>query len=283
VLHEFVSGYREEIISRCRAKVATRSAPLPIEAEIDRGVPMFLEQLVVELRAGLSSNANITKTATQHGHDLLHHGFTASQVVHAYGDVCQSVTELAVELNAPISADDFRMFNRCLDDAIAGAITEYGRESNRAISGVAAGDSERIAILARQLRNSIHSVTVTLQAIKAGRVGLVGSTATVLDEKLSDAHDLIDRLLAQVDASPPPRRHENDLARDRGIGSSGTRCSNANRNALKHEFAERPAMHRPAHRSALSSLRDCLLRTLNIGSCAVGYIGAGSSCGSVPI
>ena len=38
---------------------------------------------------------------------------------------------MAVERDAPISADDFRTLNRCLDDAIAGAVTEYGRERNQ--------------------------------------------------------------------------------------------------------------------------------------------------------
>jgi hypothetical protein len=31
--------------------------------------------------------------------------------------------ELAVEMNEPISTDDFRMLNRCLDDAIANRIS----------------------------------------------------------------------------------------------------------------------------------------------------------------
>ena len=66
-----------------------------------------------------------------HGHELLLQGFTVSQVVHDYGDVCQAITELAVEMNAPISTDDFRMLNKCLDDAIAGAVTEFGREQNQ--------------------------------------------------------------------------------------------------------------------------------------------------------
>jgi hypothetical protein len=48
--------------------------------------------------------------------------------VHDYGDVCQAITELALAINAPISTDDFRMLNRCLDDAIAGAVTQYTRE-----------------------------------------------------------------------------------------------------------------------------------------------------------
>ena len=50
-----------------------------------------------------------------------------SQVVHGYGDVCQSITDLALHLEAPISVEEFRILNRCLDDAIASAVTEYGR------------------------------------------------------------------------------------------------------------------------------------------------------------
>ena len=37
--------------------------------------------------------------------------------------MCQSITELAVQTDASISANDFRLLNRCLDDAIAGAVT----------------------------------------------------------------------------------------------------------------------------------------------------------------
>ena len=62
-------------------------------------------------------------SAGQHGHDLLLKGFTVSQVVHDYGDVCQTMTELAVETNAPMSTADFHTLNRCLDNAIASAVT----------------------------------------------------------------------------------------------------------------------------------------------------------------
>ena len=128
MLYEFIAVNRAEIIRRCRMKVAMRSIPPPTEAEIDHGVPLFLDQLVDTLRLGLASSPEIGRTALLHGHDLLLQRFTVSQVVHDYGDVCQAITELAVELDAPISTDDFRTLNRCLDDAIAGAVTEYGRE-----------------------------------------------------------------------------------------------------------------------------------------------------------
>jgi len=199
MLHDFIAVHREELISRCRMKVATRSVPRPTQAEIDHGVPLFLEQLVDALRLGRLSTAQIGRTALLHGHDLLLQGFTVSQVVHDYGDVCQAITELAVELNAPISTEDFRTLNRCLDDAIAGAVTEYGRESNQStLDGETARGSERLGFFAHELRNLSNTAILAFEALKRGNVGLAGSTATVLHRSLMATRDLIGRSLAEV-------------------------------------------------------------------------------------
>src|SRR6187200_2448886 len=131
MLDEFIAVNRDEIIMRCRAKVATRSVPPPTDVEIDHGVPVFLDQLRNALQFDEITSPEIGRSAIKHGHDLLLQGFTVSQVVHDYGDVCQAITELAVELNAPISTDDFRTLNRCLDDAIAGAVTEFSRQHSQ--------------------------------------------------------------------------------------------------------------------------------------------------------
>jgi hypothetical protein len=207
MLHEFISTNREEIIVRCRGKVGTRSSPKSTKEEVDHGVPTFLDQLVDELRIGLSPSQAITRTATQHGHDLRRQGFTVSQVVHDYGDVCQAITEIAVERNAPISTDDFRMLNRCLDDAIAGAVTEYGREPDQCIAREAVGESDRLGNLVHELRSSIQTATIALEMIKSGSVVIAGSTGTVLDRSLAGAHGLIDRLLVEVSARPPARKN----------------------------------------------------------------------------
>ena len=198
MLGEFVALHREEIIRRCRAKVATRSDPPPTAAEIDHGVPLFLDQLVDALREGLSSNPEIGISAVLHGHELLRQGFTVSQVVHDYGDVCQSITELAVETRAPISADDFRTLNGCLDNAIAGAVTEYGRERNQStVEGDAVRENERHGFFAHELRNLIQTAMFAFEVIKSGNVGVAGSTGTVLHRSLVGARDLIARSLAE--------------------------------------------------------------------------------------
>src|SRR5687767_10481724 len=200
MLHEFITINREEIVLRCRAKVATRSVPPPTEAEIDHGVPLFLDQLVTTLRGGQGEvNPEISKSAVLHGHDLLRQGFTVSQVVHDYGDICQSVTELALEQDAPISTDDFRTLNRCLDDAIAGAVTEFSHGRNQStLDGADARGHERLGFLAHELRNLLNTSILAFDVLQTGGVGVGGSTGKVLRRNLLGARDLIGRSLAEV-------------------------------------------------------------------------------------
>jgi hypothetical protein len=200
MLHEFVTANRDEIVSRCRAKVASRSVPPVTPDEGDHGVPMFLDQLVTELRVGPTRNQDIANTATQHGGDFLRQGYSVSQLVHDYGDVCQAVTELAVERHADISAEDFRALNLCLDDAIAGAVTEYSAELQKGLAGTGARESGRVATLVRALAVCLDAATVALAAIKSGAVGLTGGTGAVLDRNLAGAKELNDRLLAEFSA-----------------------------------------------------------------------------------
>ena len=199
MLHEFITLNRDEIIRRCRAKVAVRSVPPPTEAEIDHGVPLFLDQLVAALRAGQSSSPEIGSTAVLHARDMHLQGFTVSQVVHDYGDVCQSITELAVESGAPIDADDFRLLNYCLDDAIARAVTEYGRERDQStLEGEADRSTVRLGFLAHELRNLINTALLAFHVLKSGNVGIGGATGSALHRSLVSASDLISRSLAEV-------------------------------------------------------------------------------------
>jgi len=199
MLHEFIEVNRDEIIGRCRAKVAARSVPPPTVLEIDHGGPVFLGQLSEALRLGLTAAPEIGRVAVKHGHDLLLQGFTVSQVVHDYGDVCQTITEIAVEMDVPITTEDFRVLNGCLDDAIAGAVTEYGRERNQStLDGETARGSERLGFLAHELRNLTNTAIVAFEVLKTGNVGVAGSTGTVLHRSLMGIRALIGRSLDEV-------------------------------------------------------------------------------------
>jgi signal transduction histidine kinase len=137
----------------------------------------------------------IGESATRHGSDLLRAGLTIGQVVHDYGDVCQTITELVVEQDASISGEEFRTLNLCLDDAIARAVTEYARRSVRSI--IEQG-TERLGILAHELRNALNTAMLAFETIRRGRVAVGGSTGLVLARSLAGLGGLIDRSIADV-------------------------------------------------------------------------------------
>jgi signal transduction histidine kinase len=199
VLHDFIIAHRDQIIARCRERVATRPQSARTEAQIDYGVPLFLEQLVNTLRLRGQPNLEIGTSAALHGHDLLLKGFTVSQVVHDYGDVCQTITELALETNAPIDTADFRTLNRCLDEAIAGAVTVYGHESEQSsLDGQTERGNQRMEFFTHELRNLVNTAIVAFRVLKTGNVGIGGSTGAVLERSLTNLQDLIARSLDEV-------------------------------------------------------------------------------------
>jgi signal transduction histidine kinase len=190
MLHEFITANRDEIIERCRARISSRPAPRPTDIELEHGVPIFLDQLVESLRLALP-NPSIRATAIEHGSELMLREFTIAQVVHDYGGICQTITELAVESHAPITPKEFQTLNLCLDDAIAEAVTEYSRL--RAYQG-----TERLGRLAHELRNLLSTAVLSFDMINSGSVGVGGSTSTVLGRSLSGLGKLIDRELTEV-------------------------------------------------------------------------------------
>src|SRR5580700_434193 len=195
MLDEFLVTHRDAIIERARAKVVARTIPRATEDELQDGIPLFLDQLIDSLRGSHTSSHAMGESATQHGSDLLMRGFTVAQVVHDYGGVCQAVTELAGETKAPITADEFHTFNGCLDDAIAGAVTEFTRQREQSIIDEG---TERVGDLAHELRNALGVAMLSYQTLRAGSVGLGGATSALLGRSLTRLSMLVDSSLARV-------------------------------------------------------------------------------------
>jgi signal transduction histidine kinase len=195
MLHEFLLSSRAAIIARARAKATVRPAPLATDDELETGIPVFLDQLIEALALSQTSTEALEESATRHGSELLKRGFTVAQVVHDYGGVCQAVTELADEVNAPITADEFRFFNKYLDDSIAGAVTEYSRQREQSITDEG---RERLAELARELRNALGAAMIAFQSLRAGRVGPSGSTAALLGRSLTRLSGVVHSSIART-------------------------------------------------------------------------------------
>src|SRR5687767_11256379 len=131
MLHEFVTVNREAIIVRTARRLSSRGSPPVSTGDLDDGVPMFLNQVSEVLRLEATrvpfAATALSASATQHGGKLRTLGFSMSQLIHGYGDICQVITELAIEQQVPITTEEFHILNRCLDTAIADAVTEHAR------------------------------------------------------------------------------------------------------------------------------------------------------------
>jgi signal transduction histidine kinase len=195
VLHEFIRANESEIIERTRGKAAARATPGGSTSVLRNGVPIFLNQLIGQLRLMTSEGGAIEESATLHGGELRTAGFNVSQVIHSYGDVCQAVTQLAHETDAPITASEFKLFNRCLDNAIAHAVTEYQRRRDESVANDGA---ERLGALAHELRNRLNAAMLSFTILQEGTVAIGGSTGAVLGRSLRGMRDLINHALTDV-------------------------------------------------------------------------------------
>ena len=208
MLHGFVVAHREQIIARCRAKVAKRSIrrpPRPGSATVfdvpqsaggraparnaleARHRPQRRDQRARSSRAGALGLAGRPRLWRRLP---VHHG-------------------LAVEMDAPIDAEGFRTLNACLDDAIAVAVTQYATEDRQAdVRAETARGNERMGFLAHELRNLINTAMLAFEVLKSGNVGVGGSTGSVLQRSLAGARDLIGRSLSEIQLASATQRPE---------------------------------------------------------------------------
>ncbi|MBC7470372.1 MAG: HAMP domain-containing histidine kinase [Ramlibacter sp.] len=216
-MHRFLSNNRAELIERCKVKVAQRPHRAATVQQLANGVPLFLDQLTRTLEAeeneqraesirisGPSGGDSLALSelglsAAAHGKQLMALGFSVDQVVHDYGDLCQAITDLAFERDAPFAIDEFRTLNRCLDNAIADAVTEFSAERDATIDSRRQHDAAaRVGFLIHELRNALGTATLAVSAMELGNMTLRGATGAVLKRSLSALDRLINRSVDEV-------------------------------------------------------------------------------------
>jgi signal transduction histidine kinase len=228
MLHDFLTLHRDDLIARCQSRAALRLAPAGVpDEELPNDVPRILDRLIEALRAervtGMRHGGRtcgesgwrkrgppVDQAASRHGRVLLRNNFPVEEVVYGYSDLCEAVTDLAVERHATIENHEFRALNDYLDMAIADALVGYAiRPGNSAQEA-----REQVGILAHELRSHLQAATLALAAIRAGNAGATDPMTAVLDRSLKGMCTLVERSLADVRAISelPTRRQAIALA-----------------------------------------------------------------------
>ena len=161
----------------------TRLAPGPKADTIECAVGLFLDLAVSELERQRVHPEEPVQEA-QAGYDLSLPGLTVVQIAHGCSDLCQLIVELAIELEVRVSADDLIALDQCLDDTIAGAVTEQGRWADKT------GDGQL-----QELRNFANTATAAFAVLREGRVGIRSPVGDVLEHSLVSIRGFLDRPL----------------------------------------------------------------------------------------
>jgi signal transduction histidine kinase len=216
-LLEVLKTNEKAILARCEGKSSALAGERRVSKTPTGGLSIFFNQLLQVLEhahvdeahrevandsderaiaaaADCPHDVEVAKSAGALGKDFHRLGYTLSHVVHAYGAICQVVTEIAIEQNVAIRTEEFRVLNRCLDTAIAGAVTVFHAE----VEDVTSRETQNLGILAHELGNALAVVTTSLSLIKSGTVGFGGSVGKVMDRALKRQQQLIDRSLVEV-------------------------------------------------------------------------------------
>lgn len=216
-MHQFLLDNRADLIERCKAKVAKRPSRAATPEQLTNGIPIFIDQLIRTLGAeddGLDAESvrisgasggdasvlsEIGVSAAAHGGELLQLGFTVDAVVHDYGDLCQAITDLAVESDTPFTVDEFRTLNRCLDNAIADAVIEFGTQRDALVAHArTAAESERLGVLVHELRNVLQTATLAFQALELGLLPVAGATGALVRRCLTSLARMLGESISEV-------------------------------------------------------------------------------------
>jgi len=211
MLHEFLTANRQELIGRCRDKAAKRRGSMALTSVADNDAPLFLGQLVDTLQreatipppsAGKAPDpaapTEIGRAAALHGTEMLRNGYTVDLLVHHYGDICQAITELAIDRSAPISTNEFRILNRSLDNAIAEAVTSYGKDRQSSINEQAEAVGGHLDRFTSAQQALLKTAIQTFMALQTGKLGLTGTTAMAHLHSLNALRALTDQSVSAV-------------------------------------------------------------------------------------
>jgi signal transduction histidine kinase len=231
MLYQFLANNRAILIARCSEKVAKRPKRAATAEQLKNGIPMFIDQLTTTLEAeqrnenaisleisgpagGDASNlSEMGLSAAAHGKALLLLGYSVNQVVHDYGDLCQAITDLAFERDAPFSIDEFRTLNRCLDNVMADAVTEFSAQRDVALTTEQSlHENEQLGFLMHELRNALGTASLAVRAMETGNLTLAGATGAVLKRSHASMAKLISSALAEVGAKIRGVKHSQLLS-----------------------------------------------------------------------
>jgi len=212
MLHQFINENRDWLISNCRELRAARGQSRQDDRG-DQAVALFLDQMAAALQIeqeqgegasqeisgstiGFPSHFTVGTGAAAQGKSMQSLNLSLNDVVQSYGDVCNAIVELAQQQGMSFRVNEFRLLNRCLDNAVASAVAEFSYQHDTAASAFRdQAEDLRLAAIASELHNQLGTATLAVTALRARELTLGGTTGRILERSLHQLGKLVDDML----------------------------------------------------------------------------------------
>lgn len=217
MLHEFLAANRAQLIDRCRLKASNRYSELASDSAYAPDIAQLLDQIVKTLQIEMIRGAKRTRkvlrpsdgyqealselgaAARRHAQESLRRGYTVGPLVRDYGDLCQAIIDLAIEVNSRIDSGEFRTLIGCLNHAMADSVTEFCNQVGDARRPHGAAVlREQLGTLVHEARNLITTANYAMLSMTTGTALVRGRADKILSRCLTGLGTLIERSVETV-------------------------------------------------------------------------------------
>jgi signal transduction histidine kinase len=207
LLHEFMADHRDEILQVCRKRLRDNVAS---NGALEHDVGIFFDEIVQALRVHQGMPVAIapgpgplkSEAAARVGERQQRAGLHPAKVPFIFGAISSAIGQTGERHGLTINADDYFVFNECIDAGVATSIENYwnGERAQQKQQ-----ITERFGYLAHELRRALGNAGLAFKLLRAQDLQLRGRTAAVLATNLVRMETLLARTLGtvQLDSAVP--------------------------------------------------------------------------------
>jgi signal transduction histidine kinase len=199
LLHQFMSDHRTEILRVCRLQLRDRH--VENADALDGHVAQFFDEMLHAIRRdqgvreSRSPLPEESTSAAQIGEERQQAGIAVSHVPVVFAAISQALGEIGERYELTLSAEEYKMLNRCLDTGVAVSIENFSRKEADTNNQMM---TESFGFIAHELRNALGNAKIAFTLLRAGELDINGKTAEVLARNLMRMEALVSEILGSV-------------------------------------------------------------------------------------
>ncbi len=159
-----LDDHKDTIFSRWHAVVSELPGAANLDGrEVRDHIPQFIDEMILAIaRREKEVDENSTGSPVEHGTQRLAAGFDIKEVVKEYNALRGAVYDVAEKTGIQLSANDCRVINRIIDEAIASAVDTFAREQATELQR---RREEHFAFIAHDVRTPLNAIALTAEVL----------------------------------------------------------------------------------------------------------------------